>query len=148
MLLSPSPRGAELAARVRDFIDTEIRPIERDYHATLAVARQDGTQWAPLPLMLDLQSKARSVGLWNLFLPAGHGDSYAGKFGTSGSAGLSNVDYAPLAELMGRSCWLPWCSTATPPTPATPRSCCATATTSNRSSGSNHCWMPGFAARS
>lgn len=107
MLLSPSPRGAELAARVRDFIDTEIRPIERDYHATLAMARQDGTQWAPLSLMLDLQRKARSVGLWNLFLPAGHGDSYAGKFGTSGGAGLSNIDYAPLAELMGRSLLAP-----------------------------------------
>lgn len=107
MLLSPSPRGAELAARLRDFIDTEITPIEGDYSTALAEARTRGDQWEPLPLMRELQTKARHAGLWNLFLPAGHGDTYAAKFGTRGAAGLSNVDYAPLAELMGRSLLAP-----------------------------------------
>ncbi|WLP89940.1 acyl-CoA dehydrogenase family protein [Gordonia sp. NB41Y] len=108
MLLSPSPRGAELAERVRAFIDTEVTPIEADYHAELAEARCTGNAWAPLPRMKQLQATARDAGLWNLFLPAGHGDAYAARFGTQGGSGLSNVDYAPIAELMGRSLIAPY----------------------------------------
>src|ERR1700752_4183170 len=102
MLLSPSPRGAELREHVREFIDAEITPVEPDYFAELADARAAGKAWEPLPRMRELQTKARAAGLWNLFLPAGHGDAYAEQFGTRGGAGLSNVDYAPIAELMGR----------------------------------------------
>ncbi|MEZ0052170.1 acyl-CoA dehydrogenase [Mycobacterium sp. MAA66] len=108
MLLSPSPRGAELGQRVKDFIDTEITPVESDYFSELAEAREAGKQWEQLPRMGELQGKARDAGLWNLFLPAGHGDRYARQFGTSGGAGLSNVDYAPIAELMGRSLIAPY----------------------------------------
>ncbi len=103
MLLSPSPRGAELARRVGEFIEANIMPAEAAYFAELAAARAAGTQWKTLPRMLELQKKARDAGLWNLFLPAHHGDAYAARFGTHGSAGLSNVDYAPIAELTGRS---------------------------------------------
>lgn len=103
MLLSPSPRGAELVDRVRTFITTEITPVQATYHAELAEARTNGTAWQPLPRMRELQAKARAQGLWNLFLPADHGDRYAQRFGTAGGAGLSNVDYAPIAELTGRS---------------------------------------------
>ncbi|MBF6434944.1 acyl-CoA dehydrogenase family protein [Nocardia cyriacigeorgica] len=108
MLLSPSPRGAELAARVKEFIDTEITPVEAAYHAELAEARAAGTAWEPLPRMKQLQAKARAAGLWNLFLPAGHGDGYAQRFGTDGGAGLTNIDYAPIAELTGRSLIAPY----------------------------------------
>ncbi|WP_280236066.1 acyl-CoA dehydrogenase family protein [Nocardia cyriacigeorgica] len=108
MLLSPSPRGAELAERVREFIDTAITPVEADYHAELAEARAAGTAWEPLPRMKQLQAEARAAGLWNLFLPAEHGDAYAERFGTAGGAGLTNVDYAPIAELTGRSLIAPY----------------------------------------
>ncbi|NEW28774.1 acyl-CoA dehydrogenase family protein [Nocardia cyriacigeorgica] len=108
MLLSPSPRGAELATRVKEFIDTEITPVEAAYHAELAEARAAGTAWEPLPRMKQLQEKARAAGLWNLFLPAGHGDGYAQRFGTDGGAGLTNIDYAPIAELTGRSLIAPY----------------------------------------
>ncbi len=103
MLLSPSPRGADLGTRVREFIATVITPVESQYFADLAQARASGNAWKTLPLMRQLQEKARAEGLWNLFLPAGHGDEYAAKFGTTGGAGLTNVDYAPIAELTGRS---------------------------------------------
>ncbi|MFE3442725.1 acyl-CoA dehydrogenase family protein [Nocardia sp. NPDC059180] len=108
MLLSPSPRGAELVERVREFIDTEIAPVEATYHSELAQARAAGTAWEPLPRMKQLQARARAAGLWNLFLPAEHGDSYAERFGTDGGAGLTNVDYAPIAELTGRSLIAPY----------------------------------------
>lgn len=108
MLLSPSPRGAELVERVREFIDTEIAPVEDIYQAELAEARAAGTEWTPLPRLRELQARARERGLWNLFLPAGHGDAYASKYGTHGGAGLTNVDYAPVAEEMGRSLIAPY----------------------------------------
>ncbi|TLF77454.1 acyl-CoA dehydrogenase family protein [Nocardia cyriacigeorgica] len=108
MLLSPSPRGAELAERVKEFIDSEISPVEATYHAELAEARAAGTAWQSLPRMKQLQADARAAGLWNLFLPAGHGDAYAERFGTAGGAGLTNVDYAPIAELTGRSLIAPY----------------------------------------
>ena len=54
-------------------------------------------------MIKELQAKAREQGLWNLFLPAGHAGRYAAEFGTDGGEGLSNIDYAPLAEVMGRS---------------------------------------------
>src|SRR5215831_17917906 len=83
MLLSPSARGAELAERVRRFIEDEIAPIEAAYHQELTQARAAGTQWAPLPRLVALREKARAEGLWNLFLPAGHEGDYAARFGTA-----------------------------------------------------------------
>ncbi|HEY7225260.1 MAG TPA: acyl-CoA dehydrogenase family protein [Micromonosporaceae bacterium] len=103
MLLSPSPRGAQLAQRVSRFIDDEITPVEATYARELAEARARGEQWRPLPRLAQLRHKARAEGLWNLFLPAGHEGDYATRFGTADGAGLTNVDYAPIAELMGRS---------------------------------------------
>src|SRR3954451_2798785 len=103
MDFAPSPRAADLAARVADFMAAEITPVEADYHRDLADARRTGDPWTPLPVLADLQSRARAHGLWNLFLPVEHAGDYATRFGTDGGAGLSNVDYAPLAEQMGRS---------------------------------------------
>ena len=104
MDFAPSPRAADLAERVRAFIDAEVEPVEPGILADIAARRAGGEDaWPPAAVVEDLKSKARSEGLWNLFLPAGHGDAYAARFGTDGGAGLSNTDYATVAEQMGRS---------------------------------------------
>jgi acyl-CoA dehydrogenase len=84
-----SPRTLELAARIDAFLEKEIDPREEGYHREL-LARAD--PWVVLPVIEELKAKARAEGLWNLFLP----DQTHG-------AGLTNVEYAPLAERMGRS---------------------------------------------
>src|ERR1044072_8850289 len=76
--------------RVGDFVRTEIEPVEADYHRTLRAAISP--EFVP-PVVEKLKTKARAQGLWNLFLPETE----------HGGAGLSNVEYAPLAEQMGRS---------------------------------------------
>ena len=107
MDFAPSPRAADLTARVAAFLADEIAPVEADYHRDLAAARRDGDPWQPLPVIEELQQKARAQGLWNLFLPAEHAGEYAARFGTDGGTGLTNVDYAPIAELTGRSAIAP-----------------------------------------
>jgi len=71
------------------FMDDYIYPNEQRYHDQLS-ALDDRFQ--TVPLMEELKATAREAGLWNLFVPAGHG-------------GLKNADYAPLAEIMGRVTW-------------------------------------------
>jgi acyl-CoA dehydrogenase len=107
MDFTPSPRAADLTARVAEFMATEITPVEAEYHRDLAEARRAGDPWSPLPVVGELQKRARAQGLWNLFLPREHAGEYAGRFGTDGAEGLTNVDYAPLAEQMGRSAIAP-----------------------------------------
>jgi acyl-CoA dehydrogenase len=80
--------------RLRAFMDQHIYPNERTYHEQLAGFGEN--RWQVLPVIEALKVKAKEAGLWNLFLP----DSDQG-------AGLSNADYAPLAEEMGR---VPWSS--------------------------------------
>jgi len=80
--------------RVRAFMDQHIYPNERTYHEQLAGFGEN--RWQVLPIIEELKVKAKEAGLWNLFLP----DSDQG-------AGLSNADYAPLAEEMGRVPWSP-----------------------------------------
>ncbi len=104
MDFAPSPRAADLATRVRAFIDTEIEPVEPGLLADVASRRSRGEDaWPPSAVVETLKARARSAGLWNLFLPEGHGDAYAARFGTDGGTGLSNTDYATVAEQMGRS---------------------------------------------
>lgn len=79
-------------ARLRAFMDAHVYPAEAVYHAQLRGFGQN--RWQVLPIIEELKVKARAAGLWNLFLP----DSERG-------AGLSNQDYAPLAEEMGRVVW-------------------------------------------
>ncbi|MCW2794687.1 acyl-CoA dehydrogenase family protein [Nocardioides sp.] len=107
MDFSPSPRAADLTARVAAFIAEEIEPIEAGYHHDLAELRRTGDPWQPLPVIEELKAKARKLGLWNLFLPFEHAGEYAARFGTDGGEGLTNVDYAPIAELTGRSAIAP-----------------------------------------
>ena len=83
---------------------SEIAPVEAAYHREVEQLRSSGGDaWTPRPLIKQLQSKARALGLWNLFLPEEHAGPYPEQFGTYGGRGLSNVDYAPVAELTGRS---------------------------------------------
>ncbi|MCQ4121870.1 acyl-CoA dehydrogenase family protein [Rhodococcus tibetensis] len=104
MDFAPSPRAADLIERTRRFLDGEITPLEDHYHRDVAALRDNGGDpWTPLPLIAELRAKARTAGLWNLFLPAAHAGDYAARFGTDGGAGLTNTDYAAIAELTGRS---------------------------------------------
>jgi acyl-CoA dehydrogenase len=84
-----SQRAQELLERVDAFIEREVAPREEEYHRE-SLALED--PWVVLPAIEKLKEKARAEGLWNLFLP----DEKRG-------AGLSNAEYAPLAERMGRS---------------------------------------------
>jgi acyl-CoA dehydrogenase len=76
-----------LRARLLEFMSTEVYPNESTWLDQVAQNR-----WQPPPIMETLKSKARTAGLWNLFLPE-----------SSRGAGLSNAEYAPLCEIMGRS---------------------------------------------
>jgi acyl-CoA dehydrogenase len=90
-----SARAQELLQRLTAFQEREIEPREEDYHREL-LARAD--PWVVLPVIEELELAARAEGLWNLFLPPG-----AELAGQPIGANLTNVEYAPLAERMGRS---------------------------------------------
>ncbi|WP_327434552.1 acyl-CoA dehydrogenase family protein [Streptomyces sp. NBC_01236] len=111
MDFSPSPRAAELTSAVRSFIRDEIAPVEHALQLRQAEARRAGGEvdlWQVPQEMHELRRKAREQGLWNLFLPAGQEGPYAERFGTRGGTGLSNVDYAPIAEATGWSFLAPY----------------------------------------
>lgn len=91
MDFAASERTQALIERLSTFMRDEVVPAERVYAAQLT-GSSDHHQWQQPAMMETLKAKARAAGLWNLFLPdAGHG------------AGLSHVEYAPLAEIMGHS---------------------------------------------
>lgn len=92
-----SDSSFELQDQLSAFMDEHIYPNEHAYAEQLAGAEN---RFAPLPLMDELKEKAKTAGLWNLFVPPEFGD-YADH------GGLSNVDYMPLAEIMGRVIWSP-----------------------------------------
>jgi acyl-CoA dehydrogenase len=91
-----SPRTQALRERVTAFMNAHVYPAEAQYWAELEANTRDGKRWTPLQVIEQLKPKARAASLWNLFLP----ESELG-------AGLSNAEYAPLAEIMGR---VPWAS--------------------------------------
>ncbi|MBV8798875.1 MAG: acyl-CoA dehydrogenase family protein [Alphaproteobacteria bacterium] len=86
-----SPRQREWMKRVGDFMERHIYPAEQTYHAQMAEARDRGNPWIVVPVVEELKAKAKAQGLWNMFLP-----------GSKHGAGLSNLEYAPLSEMMGR----------------------------------------------
>src|SRR6478752_1824900 len=82
-----SDKTVQLQARLTAFMNEHVYPNEGLYYQQVAEDR-----WRPVPIIEQLKPKARTAGLWNLFLPASeHG------------AGLTNLEYAPLCEIMGRS---------------------------------------------
>ena len=86
-MYEPSPRAAEIHERLTAFMDRHVYPNEQRFFDEVA----EGDRWQPTGLVEELKDSARAEGLWNLFLPeSGRG------------AGLSNLEYAPLCEVMGR----------------------------------------------
>ena len=85
------PHPELLQEQLQAFMDQHIYPNEEHYHAQLNALPN---RFSTVPLMEELKAKAREAGLWNLFMPASHG-------------GLTNEQYAPLAEIMGRVMWSP-----------------------------------------
>ncbi len=92
-----SPKVQQLQARLTAFMDAHIYPNEGRFHQEIAANREKGNAWVPLQLIEDLKPKARAAGLWNLFLP----------HSSRAPEGLSNLEYAPLCEIMGRVHWAP-----------------------------------------
>lgn len=80
----------DMVAELTAFMDSHVYPAEKTFHEQLA-ALDDGWAWDSVPVLTELRAEARSRGLWNLFLPGSKG------------AGLTNLQYAPLAEITGRS---------------------------------------------
>ena len=87
-----SPKTKELAARIGAFMDEHVYPNEKRHASEVAA----GDRWQPVELIEELKTRARALGLWNLFLPS-----------SQSGAGLSNLEYAPLCEIMGRVPWSP-----------------------------------------
>ncbi|MDN5862945.1 MAG: acyl-CoA dehydrogenase family protein, partial [Salinisphaera sp.] len=90
MDLGQSEKARELIARLAAFMDEHVYPNEQRWHEEHSA----GASWPQV--IEDLKPKARQAGLWNLFLP----DKKHG-------AGLTNLEYAPLCEIMGRVLWAP-----------------------------------------
>src|SRR5690242_1449310 len=87
-----SPKVKELQERLSAFMDRHIYPNEERFHGEVA----KGDRWQPTALIDELKEKAKAEKLWNLFLPES-------EYG----AGLTNLEYAPLCEIMGRVTWAP-----------------------------------------
>ena len=91
-----SARTEELRQRLSDFMAEHVYPAEARYIQEIQANTEAGKRWTPVPVIEELKPKARAAGLWNLFLPES-------EYG----AGLTNQEYAPLAEIMGA---VPWAS--------------------------------------
>jgi acyl-CoA dehydrogenase len=87
-----SARVAELTARLRAFMESRVYPAESRFAAEVEANRRRGNPWVPSAVIEELKREARAQGLWNLWLPR-----------TAHDAGLTNLEYAPLCEIMGRS---------------------------------------------
>lgn len=96
MNFSYSPKVDALRTRLSAFFDEHIFPNEQRYLEEIEIARRNGDAWQPSQVIERLKPLAQQAGLWNLFLP----DSGRG-------AGLTNVEYAPLCEIMGQVPWAP-----------------------------------------
>ncbi len=97
MDFSYSPKVENLRAELMRFFDASIYPNEVVYQQQLRRNRAAGNAWVPVQVIEDLKPLARERGLWNLFLPKS----------SRAPQGLSNLEYAPLCEIMGRVMWAP-----------------------------------------
>ncbi|PXW22620.1 acyl-CoA dehydrogenase family protein [Paraburkholderia caballeronis] len=91
-----TPKVQALREKLLAFFDEHIYPNEATFAAEVARNRANGNAWVPTGIIETLKEKARAAGLWNLFLPA-----------SERGAGLTNLEYAPLCEIMGRVPWAP-----------------------------------------
>ncbi|MET0535810.1 MAG: acyl-CoA dehydrogenase family protein [Steroidobacter sp.] len=92
-----SPRVRELQGRLLKFFEQHIYPSEKVYEAEVAENRRQGNAFVATRIIDELKDEARAAGLWNLFLP----------HSPRAPEGLSNLEYAPLCEIMGRVPWAP-----------------------------------------
>ena len=92
-----SPKVSQAQQRLLAFFDEHIYPNERRYLEEVEANRRAGNVWLPTRVIEELKPKARAAGLWNLFLPKS----------SRAPEGLSNLEYAPLCEIMGRVFWAP-----------------------------------------
>ena len=92
-----SPKVKDMQARLLAFMDQHIYPNELRYLEEIAENRAKGNAWVPTTIIEELKPLARKAGLWNLFLPKS----------SRAPEGLSNLEYAPLCEIMGRVPWAP-----------------------------------------
>src|SRR5262245_29778761 len=97
-----SERTRQWLGRLQDFMDRYIYPAEEQH-------RQEARElpWQVLPLVEELKARARGEGLWNIFMPPATGAEEVDSTFHFDSPGLTNLEYAPLAELMGRVLWAP-----------------------------------------
>jgi acyl-CoA dehydrogenase len=100
MNFDPSERAQQWLQQLRQFMEQHVYPAAAVYQQQ---ARDLG--WAALPLVEELKQRARAAGLWNLFMPPASGAPEVDATFHFESPGLSNLEYAPLAELMGRVLW-------------------------------------------
>ncbi len=96
-----SPRQIHWRTLVRNFVETHIRPRQIDYDAQQAA----GERWKVLPIIEELKAKAKSAGLWNLFMPPSHPAGHVEDGFAFDGPGLTNLEYALCAEEMGRVDW-------------------------------------------
>jgi acyl-CoA dehydrogenase len=89
-----SPKVQDLRKRLLAFMDEYIYPNEAKFFGEIEANRAAGNVWVPTKIIEELKVKAREAGLWNLFLPESHR-----------GAGPTNLEYAPLCEIMGRALW-------------------------------------------
>jgi len=97
MDFSYSPTVERMREQLQVFFDRYITPNESRVEDEIARNRREGNPWVPIRLFEDLKKEARAQGLWNLFLPRSE----------RAPGGLSNLEYAPLCEIMGRTLWAP-----------------------------------------
>src|SRR5215470_12571001 len=101
VLPPPSQKAIEIGEKVKAFLHEHIIPAEHTYHEQLD---KGGDRWTSPPIMEELKAKARSAGLWNMFLPKKHYPD-----------ALTNLEYAPVCEIMGRSPIGPECFNCSAP---------------------------------
>lgn len=92
---APASSSDELRQRLWNFMQRHVLPCEARHHAEVEAQRRAGNAWVTSAVIEELKPMARAEGLWNLFLPRS----------ARAPEGLSNLDYAPLAEIMGRVHW-------------------------------------------
>ncbi len=94
-------RQAHFRDRVREFIDSQVRPRQKDYYAEIG----QGDRWQPLQLIEELKPLAHRAGLWNLFMPPGGALQHVDESFAFEGEQLTNLEYALCAEEMGRIGW-------------------------------------------
>ena len=121
-----SARSLDLQQRVAAFMAEHVYPVERQFHQQ---AREGAARYQQPPVLQRLKALARAQGLWNLFLSGEHGP------------GLSNLDYAPVKEIMGRVLWAPEVFNCGAPNVGNMEILAVSARPSSRPAGWRRCWQ-------